>query len=403
MTPASVKGHVASGFEPVRQVFDECQAEVGRGGAAFAVYANGRLVVDLWTGWAGREPWQSGTRGVLMSVTKGVAAVAVARLADSGLLDVDAPVAAYWPEFAAGGKDRITVAELLTHAAGLIGVPRHQEIVGPNGEGWGNTGEILERLESATPEWPPGSGHSYHVLTYGWLVGELVRRVSGRSIGTFIRDEISTPLGIELDLGTPLDRQGLVAPVLLPEEMPADVAATWGRPMSDPSSPVARAHLAVDGSSFVTNSAFFAPEMLEIELSAVNATGTARALATLYGSLADDPSSSARPVSATTVAKFAAERRRGPDLVTGLDARWALGFMRPVPPPAGAARVWGHQDAAFGHTGFGGQLSFADPVNRMGVALVRSHLSWTSSLGSSLVRTVYECLERSGGGSEPVA
>ncbi|WP_162605302.1 serine hydrolase domain-containing protein [Jiangella ureilytica] len=389
-----VRGQVSPGFESVREAFGAHRSEVGRGGAAFAVFLDGALVVDLWAGRAGGRPWDADTRGVLMSATKGVTAVAAARLSELGLLDIHAPVSRYWPEFAASGKSDVTVEELLTHAAGLIDIPHHDEIVGPNGEGWEKSHEFVDRLARACPRWRPGSRHSYHVLTMGWLVGELIRRITDTSLGAFIREEIVKPLDIDLALGTPIAQQGVVAQVILPDTMPRDVAAIWGDKFADPSSPVAQAHLAIAGSCFVTNDAFFAPRMLEIEQPALNATGTARALATLYGALVCGDIPPPHGISDATVSLYSSERRHGPDLVTGVDARWALGFMRPVRQPDGSAADWGREDRSFGHTGFGGQLGFADPVSRIGVGFVRSHLSWSSPLGAHLIRATYECLDR---------
>jgi CubicO group peptidase (beta-lactamase class C family) len=392
-TGMQVGGSTAGGFEPVRDAFARQAAEVGDGGAAFAATAGGRLVVDLWAGQAGPRPWSAPTRAVLMSATKGIVATAVALLADRSLLDVEAPVADYWPEFAATGKAEVSIAQLLSHSAGLISVPGYADLLGGAGEGWEQTSWVLKRLEAASPWWAPGAHHGYHGITFGWLVGELVRRVSGSSVGTVIREEIAGPLGLELDLGTPAERQHLVAPVILAG--PPLTGAAQDRQLADPASLLSQMILAVNGRCILnTADAFFAGgARLAMELPALNATGTARALARLYGVLArEGRSGDLELLSPKVIDLFARERRRGPSRVTGDEERWGLGFQRPVQDPVEPSHVWGPHDEAFGHTGLGGQVGFADPVSQVSVALVRSHLSSVSPLGGHLVSAFYSCL-----------
>lgn len=402
MSTGRVSGEVAAGFEPVREMFAEHLDELGEGGAAFAVVLKGELVVDLWAGCAGAELWRRETRAVLMSATKGIATIALARLVERGLIDIDAPIGRYWPEFAAAGKEEVTVAHVLSHSSGVITVPGYEEFLGPNGEGWDKTAEIIRRLESARPEWPPGSSHSYHGITFGWMISELVRRAAGVSIGTIVREEIAEPLGLELDLGTPLEKQRMVAPVIRFGAMPPSMVA-FKTQLADPTSLLSRMMLAINGESVVSNiDRFLTAPVLAGEYPFGNATGTARALATLYGVLANGGRHrSVELLSPRTIEVFSTERRRGPEEATGLESRWALGFMRPVPRAAEAAdeagaalghRVWGIHDEAFGHEGGGGQLGFADPVSKVGAGFLRSHLSWDSRLSALLVHAFYECL-----------
>lgn len=401
-----VHGEVVAGFEAVRDAFAEHVADVGKGGAAFAAVIDGELVVDLWAGFAGVNPWQRETRGVIMSATKGVAATAVACLVDRGLIDVEAPVANYWPEFRAGDKGGVTVAHVLSHAAGLPTIPGYEDILTPDGVGWNRTEDILRRLESAVPEWQPGSTHGYHGLTYGWLLGEIVRRASGVSIGTVIRDEIVIPLGLELDLGTPVEKHDLVAPVLSLGPKPPTVAAL-NEQITNPEL-FSRMALTVDGRSVIdaVETLFADPAVLMLELPGSNATATARALATLYGALANGGRhGDVWLLSPETIALFAAERVRGGDWMTGAEGRYALGFQRPV---SASSRTY---DKEFGHAGLGGQFGFANPVRQVGVGFVRSHLSWNAelthrfgamvapreftTLGRTLVDSLYECVDAS--------
>jgi CubicO group peptidase (beta-lactamase class C family) len=358
-----VGGHVAAGFEAVRETFAEGLREVGEGGAAFAAVLDGKLVVDVWGGRAGDKPWAAHTRAVLMSATKGVATIAVARLVDRGLLDVDAPAADYWPELAAAGKAQVTVAQVLCHSAGLVTIPGYTDFIGPAGDGWERTDEILRRLESASPEWPPGSASGYHGLTF------------------------------ELDLGTPVERQHLVAPVIVAGSRLTN--AVEDALLADPSSLFSKMVLSVEGHSVLDTAdrVFADPGRLAIELPGSNATGTARALARLYGALAaDGRSDGLELLPPAVIDTFAAQRMRGPSRLTGAEERWGLGFARPCAAPNGVASAWGPHDEAFGHAGLGGQIAFADPVSRVGIGVVRSHLSATSPLGSRLIDVFYGCL-----------
>ena len=388
-TTIQVQGEVASGFERVKDAFAERVSEVGAGGAAFAAVLEGKPIVDLWAGRAGSAPWRRDHRAVWHAGTKGFGAIVVARLADQGRIDVDAPVAKYWPEFAAGGKRDISVAHVLSHRSGVITVPGYAEFMKPTGEGWDKTDEIVRRLAAATPSWPPDSTHGYHGLTFGWMVGEIVRRITGASLGTYLREEIARPMGLELDLGTPQDRQRLIAPPIATVEPLPEVIA---RQLADPSSPVSQAFLAVNGQDFHTTATVLDtnPHLLALELP-YGATATARAAAILYGTLANGGRHDAfHLVSPRTVKQFTQERSCGKDSVVGMPSRFGLGFMLALPPDG--YHPWGPHKETFGHTGLGIQYSLADPVSRLGVGFIRSHYSWSSLLGTTLLDTVYECL-----------
>ena len=197
----TISGWVAPGFEAVREAFQanfDAGSEVG---AAFAAYHRGEKVVDLWGGIAdpttGR-PWEEDSMVLVYSTTKGVTAMCAHRLAQEGALDVDAPVATYWPEFAQSGKESVTVADLLAHRAGLAWVDGTMSV--DDMLAWD---PVIRALERQAPSWPPGTGHGYHATTYGWLVGEVVRRVSGESVGTYLRNEIAGPLDADFFIGLP--------------------------------------------------------------------------------------------------------------------------------------------------------------------------------------------------------
>lgn len=386
----TVYGETAPGFDRVRESFEQL-GDLGAGGGAFAAFVDGHCVVDLWAGNAGLEPWRAETRGILMSTTKAVTATAVAKLIERGDLDPSERVAYYWPEFAAAGKEAITVEQVLTHSAGLLSVPGYEDLLHPDGTGWEKTDEIVRRLESASPEWEPGTMHAYHGLTIGWLIGELVRRITGASVGCLVSKDVIGPLGVDLDLGTPRERTQFVAPVVLPgnsAQLPVDP------PLADPEM-TARMLLTVDGRSVLDEApGFFGdPDRLAIELPGSNATGTARAVATLFGALANGGSfNGGSLLKPETIALVSAERRRGIDPMWGNEQRWGLGFALNVPDET-TPITWGPHEESFGANGYGGQIGFADPVQGIGVGFLRSELNEMSPLGGDLVRAVYKCVD----------
>jgi CubicO group peptidase (beta-lactamase class C family) len=387
-----VEGKCEPGFEPVRDVFASNLGELGAGGAAFSVVRDGRTVVDLWAGASGHGRWSRDTRGVYMSATKGVTAAAFAHLMDVGLLDPDKRVAHYWPEFAKAGKEDSTVEQLMTHSIGLLDFPGYERIVSADGDGWAETDAILRQLEIGEPAWVPGTAHAYHGLTLGWLLGELVRRAAGKSLGAVVRDSIAAPLNLEMSLGTPAAAQTSVARIL-PAMPPATPADAVGDPTNH--SLLARMLLTVEGENLLTRADKFfnRADILALELGGSNATGSARALARMYGTLAlGGILGDTRIVSAAAVADATAERRRGTDVVWGYETAWALGFARPN--LAEPARSWvpaPHGDA-FGFPGWGGQIGFADVEAKTGFGFVRSHPSDESPLGRLLVTASYDAL-----------
>lgn len=243
-----VGGTVAAGFEPVGEAFESNFAERGDVGAACCVYLDGRPVVDLWGGLAdartGQE-WAEDTLTLVYSTTKGVTAICAHHLAERGQLDLDAPVSTYWPEFAAAGKEGATVRHLLSHRAGLPAFDTKLAV--EQALAWE---PAVEALAAQAPLWDPGRRHGYHAVTYGWLVGEVIRRATGRSVGRYLADEIAGPLGLDLWIGLPEAEEGRVAR-LIPASLPAfsrdDLAAMPPaqlerlRAMADPGSLMQRA------------------------------------------------------------------------------------------------------------------------------------------------------------------
>ena len=356
-----VNGTVAEGFEPVRDAFARNFETLGDRGAALAVYRDGRKVVDLWAGTKdvdGTEPWQRGTAQVVRSATKGVAAAVPLMLHQRGELDLDAPVAEYWPEFKARGKERLAVRQVLNHRAGL---PVLDRPLTPE--------EALDPLKgpaavaAQAPVWEPGTDHGYHALTYGWMLDELVRRVTGLGAGAWIAREVAGPLGAEFWLGLPAaeeaaGRTGRVGRV----EAPEPTGALRARPRrsvteayEDPRSLTRRAFAAITPFPDQNEPAYRASA-----LPATNGIATADGLARIYAALIGEVDG-VRLFDPATVELARAEESAGPDRVLVVNTRFGLGYMLhgSASPFLGAG--------SFGHPGRGGSLGFADPET--GVAL----------------------------------
>jgi CubicO group peptidase (beta-lactamase class C family) len=348
-----VNGTVAEGFEPVRAAFVRNFETLGDRGAAVTVYRAGHKVVDLWGGTRdvdGAEPWEHGTAQIVRSATKGVAAAVLLLLAQRGELDLDAPVGHYWPEFKARGKERALVRHVLAHQ---VGVPVLDRPLTPAEAADPELGAAA--VAAQAPVWEPGSDHGYHAQTYSWLTGELVRRVTGRSIGAWIADEIAGPLGLDLWVGLPeavAGRVGRVGQV----EAPSAAGGLKTRPKravseayADPDSLTRRAFAAITPLPDENDPAYRAAV-----LPASNGIATAEGLARFYASLIGEVDG-VRLFSPDTVARARAEQSAGPDRVLVVNTRFGLGYMlhgtaSPLLSPG-----------SFGHPGRGGALGFADP------------------------------------------
>ncbi|MFD9979236.1 serine hydrolase domain-containing protein [Streptomyces massasporeus] len=349
-----VNGTVAEGFEPVREAFVRNFETLGDRGAAVAVYRDGRKVVDLWGGTRdvdGTAPWERGTAQVVRSATKGVAAAVLLLLHQRGHLDLDAPVGHYWPEFKAQGKERVLVRHVLNHRAGLPVLDRPltpQEALDPL--------RGPAAVAAQAPAWEPGTDHGYHALTYGWLLDELVRRVTGQSTGQWLASQVTGPLGLDLWLGLPESEAGRVGRVGRVEgaEPTGGLRARPKRSVTeayeDPDSLTRRAFAAISPFPDQNDPAYRASA-----LPATNAMATADGLARFYATLIGDTAGSARLFTPRTVELARAEESAGPDRVLVVGTRFGLGYMlhgsaSPLLTPG-----------SFGHPGRGGALGFADP------------------------------------------
>lgn len=367
----TIDGEVAPGFESVREAFAANFTQHGDIGAAVCVYQHGRPVVDLWGGLADAgtgSPWTRDTLQLVYSATKGATATAAHMLVERDLLDLDAPVAKYWPEFTVNGKTAIPVRWLLSHQAGLVALD--QPVPLAEALAWG---PMTEALAAQRPQWTPGTAHGYHGRTWGWLVGEVIRRVSGRSPGRFFADEIAGPLGLDFFVGLPASERGRVSRMVyqrpavdltalpaeaVPEELREQVAA-W----LDPDSFSNRAYAVTDPAAID----FDSPEVQAAELPSSNGIGTARALARMYAALIGEVDG-VRLIAPETLVSATAEQVSGKDQVLVSPSRFSAGYMLPLK----GNLMTGPN--AFGHTGRGGSLAFADPEHGIAFGYVMNHI-----------------------------
>ena len=343
---AFTDGFVAHGFEPVREEFERNFAERGDLGASFAAVRDGELVVDLWGGAVdsatGRR-WEEDTLQVVFSGTKGLVAVCLLLLVDRGLLELDAPVSRYWPEF---GKDDIRVRDVAAHTAGLPGI---DEPLGLEDALEG--ARPVELLEAQQPSGDPRALLCYHALTFGWLCGEVVRRVDGRSVGRFFAEDVAGPLELEAWIGLPAEHERRVSTLELAPDWPQSphlreetfandslLRSTWGNP------PL------FSRAGFPCNR----PEFHRAEMPAVGGIGTARSIARLYASLGEIVSPQALELGRTTLSQGWDTAHAGP-------VRFGVGFQLQT-----ENMRFGPEPDAFGHDGAGGSVHGAWPRQRVG-------------------------------------
>jgi CubicO group peptidase (beta-lactamase class C family) len=352
----SIDGTCDLRFEAVREAFAENFERHGDIGAAVAVTVDGNPIVDLWGGYADKartRPWSRDTIVNVYSATKGFAATCVNRLADKAFIDLDAPVARYWPEFGQAGKDHLPVHFILSHRAGL---PAIRKELGK--DALLNWDMMTAALAAEEPWWQPGTRHGYHALTLGYLLGEIVLRVTGKTIGAYCRDEIVRPLGLDFHIG--LDPQHdarcaelIAAPSSPPGERNPQAANDDSLTMKAINNPPGALKLITVNSR----------SWRAAEIPAANGHTNARAMARLYGVLAcGGELDGVRVMSEAQIQRCYEEHSYGPDAVMyGLPSRFGLGYRLSHP----AAR-YGPNSRTFGHTGAGGFLGFADPDARIG-------------------------------------
>ena len=359
----TIDGFTAPGWEAVKDAFTVNFARYGESGAAVCVYEAGRPVVDLAGGVANAATGRLYTRETLqpfMSVSKGILAIAASMLADQGALDLDAPVARYWPGFAQAGKEAIPVRWLLTHQAGLAALDRplaRDELMS-----WTS---VVKALEAQPPNWPPGTAHGYHSMTFGFLVGELIRRITGQLPGTWVDENVSGPLGAECYLGLPARLRDTIAPVLPIRSLPDGQATTL---RVEPGTLPYRAAFGFTSPPMGPLSVN-EPEIQAAQLPAANGIGNARGLARIFAALIGEVDG-VRLLSAPAMENARHEQVRGPELAAAAmsESALGLGFNLPI-----ADRPLGGP-GSFGTVGLGGCRAWALPEAGLAFAYLPTQL-----------------------------
>ena len=380
------RGHAEPGFEGVLAALERCITELGEVGAAVCVEIDGRPVVDAWCGRAGDGSWQPDTVAMTFSCTKGATALCAQILFDRGLLDVEAPVSNYWPEFAQAGKQDVRVGHLLDHTAGLLAFPSYPDVLGPDAAGLKDWELITRHFAAAPTMWSPGSQGMYHAMSFGYLVGEVVRRVAGRTVGAFFDEEVARPLGVEFWIGLPASVLPRLAPFIpapdpdveLTEEQSIELATGISAAPGLIGQMMLMAHPTVHGIPRWGND----PSFLAAEIPGANGVGNARGLARMYAPLAcGGEVGGRRLVSPESIELFTTRRAGG--LVPG-----GLGYHLLEDMLAGAP---GPSRRTFGHGGMGGSLAFADPEHRLSFGFVKNKIA-DQTAALELVRAVYAAI-----------
>ena len=399
--PAPSAGSYADGFAPLAERFASQLRDGAEVGAGLTVYHRGRCVVDVWGGSADLRratPWASDTRIVVFSVTKGLVAMALALLADRGQLDWDAPVARYWPGFAAHGKAEITVRTLVNHRAGLVGLDERialDDCIEPARRGW-----LVDVLERQRPAWEPGTAQGYHAITYGLYVRELFERIAGESLGAVLRRELFEPLDADVSLGTPPEVDARIA-TLYPPRTALRVVRMLAAAVRGGSAEGRMIRGALRRGS-LARAAFLNPRVgpegiaeynsvrvRRAELAWASATASARGLARAYLPFASGGTVLGRTfLRASTLTPIHARQSWSErDVVLHKPIGWSQGFLKEE------TSLFSPNPESFGHAGMGGALGWCDPVAELAVGYVMNRLDWRirSPRALALCHALYTC------------
>jgi len=379
-----IQGHFELKFEAVREAFAALFDDPQERGAALCIQVGGETVVDLWAGTAdkdGQQPWHSDTIANLFSCTKPFAAVTALQLVGEGKLELDAPVARYWPEFGQAGKAAITLRQLLSHRAGL---PAIRELL--PAEALYDWQAMVDALAAQTPWWTPGSEHGYAAITFGWLIGELIRRADGRGPGDSIVARTARPLGLDFHVGLADEEFHRVAHIARGKGNPGDAAAQrlLQVTLREPEALSTRAFPNPPAILTSTNK----PEWRRMQQPAANGHGNARSLAGFYAGLLEGSLLESELLEA-----FTRQHSLGQDRTLLTQTRFGLGCMLDQPDVANA--TFGLGARAFGHPGAGGSVGFADPERDVAFGFVVNTLGpyvLMDPRAQKLVRVLGQCL-----------
>ncbi|OZB18066.1 MAG: esterase [Hyphomonas sp. 34-62-18] len=375
MTDTPISGHVAPGFEPVREAFEANFASGEEHGASFALRMGGETLVDLRGGWADRAKervWDETTIVPIYSASKGISALVLAMAVETLPAGYETPVADVWPEFAAEGKGEVTIGQIVSHQAGL---PGFEKEIDP--ALWLDPPACAAAIAALPPMWPPGSAHGYHPLTWGYMLGEVVERITGRSVGTILKEDICGPAGIDFQIGLPEADEPRVGDMLRPKAL---------APLGN-LTPERKAAFVYKWSS---------PDRAgrawrEIEIPSANGHGAALAVASLYEAYArgGQVAGGKTLIRGDTLEALTRPRVDGPDLVLPMDTKFGAGIM------INSHGKFGPNPETLGHSGWGGSMAIADPARELSAAYVMNRQS-SSLVGdpraAALVEAVYGCL-----------
>ena len=382
--PEGLDGYCDERFIDVANILAGQIAAGEHHGLAFAAYFRGDLVVDVWGGYRqspdGDAKWQRDTMSICWSTTKGIAATALHMAMERHGVDPDAPVASVWPEFGKNGKDAIKIRHLLSHEAGIPQIRDQIDDARELGD-WDHMAEVMANL---TPLWEPGTANGYHAINFGFLVGETMRRIDGRDVPTFLREELSEPLGLDgLYIGTPSSEHHRIAPLLRPEAPTLaggqDPEATYEQMI--PKDTIPWKALGPRGNLFEF---LDSPDGWSACIPAISGVFTARSLAKVYAAWERGGEvDGVRILKPETIAKATEVQNDRTDLVIVIAPHWRLGFMS-----AGAIPVLGPNHEGYGHVGLGGTYAGTDPKAELSFALVYDLFGQTELLGAARGATV---------------
>ena len=361
-------------FQKVKDLFDDLHKSDREIGSSFAVYKDGESLVDIWGGFKDKNqklPWERDTLATVWSTTKGIAALTIAYAFENGLIEYEEKVSKYWPEFGVNGKEDITVGMLLSHQAGICGSETN------NVDDYYEQSIMAQELANMTPIWEPGTASGYHSLTYGWLVSELILRVTGKSLGTYFREEIAEPNEIDFYIGLPENKDEKVAEMI---PFPKGSNQSNNHPNE--------AQIASGkGPNLLKHQN--TREWRAAEIPSANGQGCASAIAKLYSLVVTDDKK-IKILKDTTIKTMTAERITNRDLVLDVVTRWSSGFIMNM-----HKIIYGPEESSFGHSGWGGSCGFGDPKNNLGISYVMNNMkNNVAADGRSieLINETYKCL-----------
>ena len=373
-----IHGECDPQFSKVKETFEKLHQEDREIGSCFAVYKDGKPLVDLWGGFQDEDrtkPWQKDNLVTVYSTTKGVAAFCIALAMEKGLLKYEEKVSTYWPEFANNGKEDITVGMLMSHQAGICS-PETRNV-----DDYYNQNLMAEKLAGMTPIWEPGTASGYHSMTFGWLTSELILRVTGKSLGTYFREEVGDQHEIDFFIGLPESEDHRVA-----ELVPFDIVRNENSEQQKIELTEAQKS---QRNSAGTLDIHNTKAWRQAEIPSANGQGNAGGLAKFY-SLIVPEDNSIKLLKDDTVNQMTTMQIEGRDLVLAVQVRWGVGFILNK-----HKVIYGPIEGAFGHSGYGGSCAFGDPENKIGVSYVMNRmLDNFNADGRSieLINATYECL-----------